>query len=559
MRLTMLYGTFFLLSGAGLLAITYGLVVHATEGVVFNGQDGSVGMIGATSPAPNPSEQVLIWPEGLTPEQVQAQADGMRAQALQQHAAELHQFLTQSAIALAVMAVISIALGWIVAGRVLHPLRAITRSAQEISATSLHERLALNGPDDELKELGDTFDRLLGRLEASFRSQRQFVANASHELRTPLARQRTLVQVAMSDPDATIESLRAAHEETLTANQQQERLIEALLTLARSDAGLDRREPLDLAQVTDHVLLARDPEATRRGLHLTTTLNPAPTTGDPHLVERLVTNLVDNALRHNIASGHVQVTTGTSAGHATLSVTNTGPTIPASEVGRLLQPFQRLGANRTRHDGGLGLGLSIIQAIATAHNAVLAAHPRPGGGMQVTVTFAGASAANNGRTGQRGAERASRVGVEAKNSSPVPALAAGVRAEGAQEVDVPEVGPVGVAEIELGVRRLPEQEAGEALLSAGPDDQVGVRLAAGVEVFGDVFDVEYLGEFLDGSPAGGVLVEQRTYGVGDLTPAAVPDRDVDLGSAGPLLGTFLGGLECGGGRRRQQVERTDHP
>jgi signal transduction histidine kinase len=324
---------------------------------------------------------------GLTPEQVQAQADGMRAQALQQHAAELHQLLTQSAIALAVMAIVSIALGWIVAGRVLHPLRTITRSAQDISATSLHQRLALNGPDDELKELGDTFDRLLSRLEASFRSQRQFVANASHELRTPLARQRTLVQVAMSDPDATIESLRAAHEETLTANQEQERLIEALLTLARSDAGLDRQESFDLAQLTDHVLHVRDSQATRRGLHLTMTLNPAPTTGDPRLVERLVTNLVDNALRHNIASGHVQVTTATSAGHAKLSVTNTGPTIPASEVGRLFEPFQRLGANRTRHDGGLGLGLSIVQAIATAHNAALAADPRPEGGMQVTVTF----------------------------------------------------------------------------------------------------------------------------------------------------------------------------
>jgi signal transduction histidine kinase len=398
MRLTMLYGAFFLLSGAGLLAITYGLVVHATEGVVFNGQDGSVGMIGSINAAPNPSAPVLTLSDSLTPEQVQALADNMRAVALQQHAAELHQLLTQSAIALAVTAIVSIALGWIVAGRVLHPLRTITRSAQEISATSLHQRLALHGPDDELKELGDTFDRLLGRLETSFRSQRQFIANASHELRTPLARQRTLVQVAMSDPDATIESLREAHEETLTANQQLERLIEALLTLARSDAGLDRRESFDLAQVTDHVLLARDSETTRRELHLTTTLNPAPTTGDPHLIERLVTNLVDNALRHNITSGHVQVTTGTSAGHATLSVTNTGPTIPTSEIGRLLQPFQRLGANRTRHDGGLGLGLSIVQAIATAHNAVLAAHPRPGGGMHVTVTFEGASAANNGRT-----------------------------------------------------------------------------------------------------------------------------------------------------------------
>jgi signal transduction histidine kinase len=387
MRLTMLYGALFLVSGAGLLAFTYVLVLHATAGVIFKGQDGSASVIGSARGAPSPGIQILSGAETLTPEQLQAQEHQLQDQALQQHATELHVLLTQSAIALAVMAIVSIALGWIVAGRVLRPLRTITRTARDTSATNLHERLALDGPNDELKELGDTFDGLLGRLEASFRSQRRFVANASHELRTPLARQRTLVQVALSDPDATIESLRTAHERALAANYQQQRLIDALLTLARGDAGLERREPLDLAQVANQVLLARDEEATRRGLHLTRTLNRAPTLGDAYLIERLVDNLVDNALRHNVAEGLVEIAAGIRAGHAVLSVTNTGSLVPAPEVGRLFQPFQRLGANRTRHDGGLGLGLSIVQAIATAHGATVAAHPRPGGGMEVTVTF----------------------------------------------------------------------------------------------------------------------------------------------------------------------------
>jgi signal transduction histidine kinase len=373
LRLTMLYGTAFLLSGAALLAITYALLVHATGAIIFKNQDGSVEVTGATGQPsrPGPSQDAI----------------GRRAQALQQHDAERHQLLTQSSIALVVMTVVSIALGWIVAGRVLRSLRTITTTVQRISATSLNERLALDGPDDELKELGDTFDGLLGRLEASFRSQRQFVANASHELRTPLARQRTLVQVALADPDSTTESLRAAHERVLASNRQQELLIEALLTLARSDAGLDRREPFDLAEVTDRVLLAREADAIRRCIDLPTALDAAPTGGDPQLAERLVTNLVDNALRHNVTSGRVEVATGIHAGRAVLSVTNTGPVVPASEVGRLFQPFQRLGSGRTRHDEGLGLGLSIVQAIATAHDATVSADPRPGGGLRVTVAF----------------------------------------------------------------------------------------------------------------------------------------------------------------------------
>ena len=208
-----------------------------------------------------------------------------------------------SVIALAIMAAVSMGLGWLIAGRVLRPLRTITTAARDISATNLHRRLALDGPDDEFKELGDTFDGLLGRLDASFQSQRQFVANASHELRTPLARLKTLAQVALADPDASVESLRAAHERVLASEQQLEGLIAALLNLASSERALDRREPVDLAAVTDEVLAARRHEIERRDLQLNATLDPARVEGNRQLIERLVANLIDNAIRHNMTGG----------------------------------------------------------------------------------------------------------------------------------------------------------------------------------------------------------------------------------------------------------------
>ena len=395
LRLTLLYGGLFLLSGAVLLAVTFVLVVGATDGVIFTGQNGSQGIISGshTGPGPHGGGQP---PElqtsgrgsgGLTPSQLLAQARRLETQAAHQHAAELNQLLIQSGLALTGMAVLSIGLGWLVAGRVLRPLRTITAAAREISATSLHERLALGGPDDELKELGDTFDGLLARLEASFSAQRQFVANASHELRTPLARQRVLSQVALADPDATAEALRAAHERVLAAGAEQEQLIEALLTLARGQAGLGAREPFDLAELTGQVLRARRPEAELRDLDLRVALSAAPAAGDPRLAERLAANLVDNALNHNAAHGHIDVATQTRDGKAVLTVVNSGPVVPPAEVDRLLRPFQRLGAGRAGHRTGLGLGLSIVQAIAAAHDATLAIHPRPGGGLRAEVTF----------------------------------------------------------------------------------------------------------------------------------------------------------------------------
>ena len=219
---------------------------------------------------------------------------------------------------LVLTAIGSAVLGWFAAGRVLAPLRSITSTARMISAGSLHQRLAIAGPDDEFKQLGDTLDELLARLEASFESQRRFVANASHELRTPLTVERTLLQVALSDPNASAEELRATCEEVLAAGAEQERLLESLLTLASSERGLELRERLDLALIAGHALLVAEPERKRRSLELTTELATAPTIGDPALVERLVANLIDNAVHYNAAGGRIEVRTEIDAGDALL-------------------------------------------------------------------------------------------------------------------------------------------------------------------------------------------------------------------------------------------------
>jgi signal transduction histidine kinase len=304
-----------------------------------------------------------------------------------QRAADSHQLLVDAGIALAIVAVLALLAGWLVAGRMLRPIRTITRTARRISSTSLHERLALDGPQDELKELGDTLDDLFGRLDAAFEAQRQFVANASHELRAPLTRQRALIQVALADPEADFGSLRSAHERVLASEQHLEQMIDGLLALTRGQAGLERWEQLDLAATAAKVVLARESEAAGSGLDVRTTLAPAPATGDPRLVERLIANLVDNAIRHNIPEGHVEITTGSDRQRAFLAVANSGPTIPPEELPRLLQPFQRLHGTRTNHAGGNGLGLAIVDAIAAAHHATLSAQPRPEGGLAVEVTF----------------------------------------------------------------------------------------------------------------------------------------------------------------------------
>jgi len=378
LRLTALYGALFTVSGAVLLGITY-LLVRSTGSLVLfsNGTARRLEVQNAGSSLGT----------GNIPAPMQGIAQQFRDQAVRQQNAELHQLLTQSGIALAIMVVISIALGWLVAGRVLRPLRAMTATTREISARNLHERLAIDGPRDELKDLADTVDGLLGRLETAFNTQRRFVANAAHELRTPLTLERALLEEALTDRGATLTSFRSTSERLLAISQQQGRLLEALLTLASSERGLDRWEPFDLSGLTGEVLRTRRPELDRLGLQIETSIAAAPASGDPALAERLVTNLLDNAVRYNVPGGRVEVATATKAERALLSVASTGPVIPPEQVERLLEPFQRLGHRTTTNDGHHGLGLSIVRAIATAHDATLTVSARPEGGLAVEVSF----------------------------------------------------------------------------------------------------------------------------------------------------------------------------
>jgi signal transduction histidine kinase len=392
LRLTALYGLLFTLSGAALLVITNVLVRSATSGGTCHTEP--KGSVTCTIPGHDGRGFLTISAARRQKGMASRQVHALSLLANSQNATDLHNLLVYSWLALAIMAVLSVALGWLIAGRVLRPLRTITTTARSISSSNLHERLALGGPDDELKELGGTFDALLARLEQFIQSQRQFVANASHELRTPLAMQRTLIQLALTDPDATMESLRAAHQRVLASGTQQERLIEALLTLTRGQAGLTKRDPFDLAILAEQVLLTRESRARGRSIDLRSVFGPAPVTGDPRLVERLIANLVDNALAYNSNPGRIEVSTGRRGGTAVLSVTNTGPVVDAGAVGRLTQPFERLAPERTGHGEGSGLGLSIVQAIVSAHEGSLAISPRPQGGPTVEVTFPSPDAAD---------------------------------------------------------------------------------------------------------------------------------------------------------------------
>ena len=437
-RLTALYGGLFILSGAALVAITYVLFRRATEyrtphlpkiphiaaiqdlkpptplgkaqGQLTQAQHELILAAGSPpgesvpTPLAHVQDQLTQAQHQLAKGQHQladavhqlAQAGSVQAA---QRAADSHQLLVNSGIALAIVAVLAILAGWLIAGRMLRPIRTITRTARRISSTSLHERLALDGPQDELKELGDTLDDLFGRLDAAFEAQRHFVANASHELRTPLTAERALLQVALDDPGTTAAAWRSTAEEVLVSNDEQAHMIEALLTLASSEAGLNGHEPVDLAATVAATLVDLQPEIERLRIHIEEATAPAPLEGDPLLVERLVANVLTNAVRHNIVDGRVEVVTSVEEGKAVLSVTNTGPLIPPGEVDRLFQPFQRLDPRRANYRDGHGLGLSIVRAIATAHQASIGAHPMPDGGLSVSVIFP--SAANPQRVEAR--------------------------------------------------------------------------------------------------------------------------------------------------------------
>jgi signal transduction histidine kinase len=291
--------------------------------------------------------------------------------------------------AVTIVAVVSMALGWLIAGRFVRPLRSIIATTRDISASNLHRRLGLRGRGDELTELGETIDDLFTRLESSFDSQRNFIANASHELRTPLSAGRALLQVAIADPEPTVDSLRETCEELLELGDRQERLIAALLTLASGESGIEEWEPFDLAEIAGNVLLARSEAAERQGVEISAALSAAPAKGDPRLAESLVVNLVDNAIRYNVAGGRVAVSTIRAAGQATFRISNTGAVIPPGEVDRLFEPFQRLGGERTRTADGYGLGLAVVRAVADAHGATLTSRAQPEGGLDIEVSFPG--------------------------------------------------------------------------------------------------------------------------------------------------------------------------
>jgi signal transduction histidine kinase len=391
LRLTFLYGGLFLACGAILLAVSYAL---AEQAIAPGGNVNAAGFSQARAEA-----ELFTVPKGsrtLTPDQI---SQLMVALGREITTADLRQVLIDAPIALAIVTVIALALGWLAAGRVLRPLATITAAARRISASSLHQRLALRGPDDELKALGDTLDQLFARLEAAFDAQRHFVANASHELRTPVTRERAMLQVALDDPGTTAETWRGVAREVLASNTEQESLIEALLALASGEGGLGQREPVNLAAITGEILRAHRSDFGRLGLRVEAAVRPAALDGDPLLTGRLVANLVDNAVRHNIAGGQVEIRTATRDGRAVLTVANTGPVIPPETVGRLFQPFLRLDGRRIHHDNGHGLGLSIVRAIAAAHSASITAHARRGGGLAIEVTFLPAASADGNPSG----------------------------------------------------------------------------------------------------------------------------------------------------------------
>ena len=398
LRLTLVYGGLFLAAGMLLLAINYALVSRNLphEELIFRAPlPAPDGVPEPVPPLPpglaRPGEGAVVVINGHVQP---ATRDVLEQLPLRVREDALDQLVVQSLTALGVMGVASVGLGWVMAGRVLLPLKEMTAKARQLSEENLHERIALQGPDDELKELADTFDSMLGRLDAAFEAQRRFVANASHELRTPLAIMRTEVDVALAGPGATEDDLRAMAERVRQATDRSERLIDSLLTLARSDRGVERPEPLDLAD-----LAAAAAGAAPAGVRVEVSAEPAVVAGDRALLERLVANLVENAVAHNVAGGWVSVATTSENGRARLRVANSGPVVPADQVDSLFEPFRRLSGDRTASGRGAGLGLSIVRSVTAAHGGQVRAAARPEGGLEVTVDLPSAATPLNPPTG----------------------------------------------------------------------------------------------------------------------------------------------------------------
>ncbi len=376
-RLTLLYGGMFLIAGILLLSIIYLLAAQA----VHVGNELPFKIIGSRVTVTSDTCRSLGSFSSLEGDV----NDALNACVNQQRHQALDNLLSRSLLALLGLAVIAFAFGYAMAGRVLAPLGRITRTARRVAGSDLSRRIELDGPDDEFKELADTFDDMLNRLERAFNAQQRFVGNASHELRTPLAINRTLLEVQLADPDAPPE-LQQLGKTLLATNERSEQLVEGLLLLARSDNQIVERGPVDLAEVASRALDQVRTEAERAAVQVRGMRAPVVIQGNGVLLERIALNLVQNAVRYNIAQGGwVEVTTEALPGHALLVVANTGPVVPAYEIDNLFEPFRRLRTERTGSDKGVGLGLSIARSVARAHGGHISAEPREGGGLVMRV------------------------------------------------------------------------------------------------------------------------------------------------------------------------------
>jgi signal transduction histidine kinase len=371
LRMTALYGLVFLVTGAVLLTIGYELVRHNLNGPGDYRRElqrlGIVpqGFFGRPPPGAPGSTGARI-------------ADAIRAQL---RADALHRLLIEYVVALGAMTIVSVVAGWLLAGRALRPLRDITATARRVSGENLGERIALRGPADELKELADTFDGMLSRLDGAFASQRHFVANASHELRTPLAIIRTEVDVSLADPDAGVEDLRRMGDAVRETIDRCERLIEGLLMLARSEAAVGREEPADLAGLAADCITDLRARAEEAHVEMQDDLMPAWTRGEPALLERMIANLLDNGIRHNEPGGWLRVSTRSRDRRVHVTVANGGPRIASADAVTLTEPFRRL----DRGAGGFGLGLSIVRSVVDAHGGTLEMTAPNDGGLVVQI------------------------------------------------------------------------------------------------------------------------------------------------------------------------------
>ncbi|MFJ5645121.1 sensor histidine kinase [Streptomyces sp. NPDC093223] len=380
-RLTLLYGGMFLIAGILLLSIIYLLAAQAISTgnqpffKIIDGSNIRVSSDNCAAITGTPNLQISEFNAAI-------------AQCVdRQRQAALDDLLSRSLLALLGLAVIAFAFGYAMAGRVLSPLGRITRTARAVAGSDLSRRIELDGPDDELKELADTFDDMLERLQRAFTAQQRFVGNASHELRTPLAINRTLLEVHLSDPGAPVE-LQQLGKTLLATNERSEQLVEGLLLLARSDNQIVERKPVDLAEVATQAVDQVLAEAAAKGVTIRGARKPAVVQGNGVLLERIALNLVQNAVRYNVPEdGWVEVDTEIQHGQAVLSVSNTGPVVPAYEIDNLFEPFRRLRTERTGSDKGVGLGLSIVRSVARAHGGHIAARPREGGGLVMRVTL----------------------------------------------------------------------------------------------------------------------------------------------------------------------------